>query len=94
MNEIMILGANVKIIDVSRKSITDYVFDAVVNFNQGIDEIIIKGRGNFISKAVDVYRILSERLGDSIEIINIEIGSERFRGRRRSYIAIHIRRRL
>jgi len=88
------LGANIKIIDVSRKPITDYVFDAVVNFNQGIDEIIIKGRGDFISKAVDVYRILSERLGDSIEIVNVEIGSERFRGRRRSYIAIHVRRKL
>ena len=46
----MVLGANIKIIDVSRKPITDYVFDAVVNFNQGIDEIIIKGRGDFISK--------------------------------------------
>ena len=90
----MEIGPNVKVLEIARKPLTDYVFDAVVSFNQGIDELIIKGRGDFISKAVDVYRVLSERLGDSIEIVNIEIGSERFRGRRRSYIAIHIRRKL
>ncbi len=87
----MSLG-NIKVIDVSKRPISDYVFDAVVSFNQGIDEIIIKGRGDFISKAVDVYRYLAERLGDSIEIVNIDIGSEKFRGRRRSYIAIRVRR--
>ena len=86
-------SANTRVLDISRKPISDYVFDAVVSFNQGIDELIIKGRGDFISKAVDVYRYLSERLGDSIEIVNIEIGSERFKGRRRSYIAIRIKRR-
>ena len=85
--------ANVKIIDVARKPLTDYVFDAVVTFNQGIDELAIRGRGDFISKAVDVYRLLYERLGDTIEITNIEIGSEKFRGRRRSYILIKIKRR-
>lgn len=88
----MSYGANTKVIDVSKKPISDYVFDAVVSFNQGVDEIIIKGRGDFISKAVDVYRYLAERLGDSIEIIGIDIGSEKFRGRRRSYIEIRIKR--
>jgi len=84
--------ANTKIIDVARKPISDYVFDAVVTFNQGIDVLVIRGRGDFISKAVDVYRLLAERLGDTIEIMGIEIGSEKFRGRRRSYIMIKIRR--
>lgn len=88
----MSIGVNTKVIDVSRKPVSDYVFDAVVSFNQGVDEIIIKGRGDFISKAVDVYRYLAERLGDSIEIVNIDIGSEKFKGRRRSYIAIRVRR--
>ncbi len=86
------LPPNVKIIDVTKKPVSDYVFDAVVTFNQGVDELIIKGRGDYISKAVDVYRVLSERLGDTIEVVKIEIGSEKFRGRRRSYIMIRIRR--
>ncbi len=88
----MTLPPNVKIIDVTRKPVSDYVFDAVVTFNQGVDELIIKGRGDYISKAVDVYRVLSERLGDTIEVVKIEIGSEKFRGRRRSYIMIRIKR--
>lgn len=88
----MAFSANTKVIDVSKKPVSEYVFDAVVSFNQGVDEIVIKGRGDFISKAVDVYRYLAERLGDSIEVIDISIGSEKFRGRRRSYIAIRIKR--
>ncbi len=86
------LSPQTKIIDIGKKHIDDYIFDAIVSFNEGIDEIIIKGRGDFISKAVDVYRILKDKLGDSIELVNVEIGSERFRGRRRSYIAIRVRR--
>ncbi len=84
------IPANAKVIDVGRKPIDDYIFDAVVSFNQGIDVLIIRGRGAFISKAVDVYNRLSERLADSIELQDVKIGTER----RRSYIAITIRRKL
>ncbi len=82
--------ANVKVIDVGRKPIDDYIFEAVVSFNEGIDVLVLKGRGQFISKAVDVYNRLYDRLGDSIELEKVEIGTER----RRSYIAITVRRRL
>jgi len=83
---------NTKIIDIERRPIEDYVFEAVISFQAGVNEIILKGRGDFISRAVDVYWALKDRLGDSIELSNVEIGSERIRGRMRSYIAIHIRR--
>ncbi len=83
---------NTKIIDIGRRPVEDYVFEAVISFQEGVDEIILKGRGDFISRAVDVYWALKDRLGDSIELSNVEIGSERIRGRMRSYIAIHIKR--
>jgi len=81
-----------KIIDIGKKSIDDYVFDIIVSFQEGIDTIIIKGYGEYISKAVDVYNELYSRLGESIELINIEIGSEKKSGRLKSYIAISIKR--
>lgn len=81
------------IVDVGRKPIDDYIFDIIIRFQEGEDVVVIKGYGDFISKAVDVYNRLKDRLGDSIELVNVEIGSER-RGRRfRPFIAIHVKRR-
>ncbi len=90
---ISMYAPNVKVIDVGRKPLDDYVFDAIISFREGVNDIIIKGRGDGISRAVDLYWRLKDRLGDSIELVNVEIGSERFKGRKRSYIAIHVRRR-
>ncbi len=83
---------DVKTIDVGRRPLEDYVFEAIVSFREGVNEIILKGRGETISKAVDLYWRIKDRLGDSIELIEVKIGSERFKGRTRSFIAIRIRR--
>jgi len=80
------------VVDVGKKSIEDYLFDVILRFQEGDEIVVIKGAGDFISKAVDVYNRLKERLGDSVELVNVEIGSER-RGRRiRSFIAIKVKR--
>jgi len=89
---VKLMAPDVKIIDVGRRPIDDYVFEAVVSFQEGVNDIIIKGRGDFISKAIDTYWALKDRLGDSIELVKVEIGSERYRGRYRSFISIRIRR--
>lgn len=81
-----------KIIDIGKRPIDDYVFEAIISFQEGVNDIILRGRGDFISRAVDVYWALKDRLGNSIELIDVEIGSEKIRGRLRSYIAIKIRR--
>ncbi|MMZ69047.1 DNA/RNA-binding protein albA [compost metagenome] len=81
-----------KIIDIGKRPIDDYVFEAIISFQEGVDNIILKGRGDFISRAIDVYWALKDRLGNSIELVDIEIGSERVRGRMRSYIALKIMR--
>lgn len=81
-----------QVVDIGRKPVDDYIFDIIVRFQEGEDVIVIKGYGDFISKAVDVYNRLRDRLQDSIELLNVEIGSER-RGRRiRSFIAIRVKR--
>jgi DNA-binding protein len=81
-----------KTIDVGRKPLDEYVFEAIVSFREGINELVIKGRGLSISKAVDLYWRLKDRLGESIELVDVKIGSERFKGRMKSYIEMHVRR--
>ncbi len=77
---------------VGRKPVSSYVLAVIVMFNQGVDEVVIKARGEAISKAVEVYNALRDRLGDSIELVGAEIGSEYTRARRTSYIKIKVRR--
>ncbi len=88
----MFLLSEARVVDIGRKPIDDYVFDIIVSFQEGIDVVEIRGYGGFISKAVDVYNALHDRLGESIELENVEIGSERRGGRIRSFISIRVRR--
>ena len=80
------------VVIIGKKSIPDYVLDVILKFNEGIDEVVIKGRGQMISKAVDVYNALKSRLGDSLELVSVNIDSEEVRGRLVSYIEIRVRR--
>ncbi len=79
---------------IGKKPIDNYVLSAIVLFNQGEDEVVIKARGDNISKAVDVYNALKDRLGDGVELVDVEIGSEHSRGRLVSFIKIRIKRSL
>jgi len=46
---------------------------------QGASEVVIKARGKFISKAVDIAEVTSKRfLENQIEINNIAVNSEEF----------------
>ncbi|MEM0130725.1 MAG: DNA-binding protein [Saccharolobus sp.] len=74
------------------KSVEDHVLDIIVMFNQGFDEVVVKGIGKEISKAVDIYNTLKERLGDGVQIVNIETGSEIKDRRRISYILLRLKR--
>ncbi len=77
---------------VGRKQRDDYVLSAIVLLNQGADYAIIRGQGELIYKAVDVYNSLKERLGSSIELEDVSIGSEKIGSRRLSFIEIKVRR--
>jgi len=46
---------------------------------QGADEVMIKGRGKFISKCVDISEVASKRfLENVVHLKNIKIDSEEF----------------
>ena len=75
-----------------RRPLLDYVQSIVILFNQGFDKITVVGKGPNISRAVTVVNILKDKLGDSLVINDIEIGSTKERTRRISYIKIIISR--
>ncbi|MCY0868738.1 MAG: DNA-binding protein [Desulfurococcus sp.] len=79
-------------LSVGRKSISDYIMEVVLLFQEGHDRLVVKGVGPYISKAVDLYNALVSRIGESIELVNVSIGSERVRGRLKPYILIEIKR--
>ena len=65
---------------VGDKSFMNYVTAVVMQFTtKGAEEVIIKSRGKFISRAVDVAEVSVKRfLKDKIAIQNIRIDSETF----------------
>ena len=86
-----------QVVFVGGKPFMNYVTAVVMQFTtSGANKVIVRSRGKFISRAVDVAEIVNGRfLTDSVEISNVEIGSEDFKNKegrqiRVSTIDIHI----
>lgn len=58
----------------------NYVTGVVMQFTtKGASEVVVKARGKFISRAVDVSEVARERfLENKIEVKNIKIDSDEF----------------
>ena len=86
-----------QVVFVGGKPFMNYVTAVVMQFTtSGVNKVIVRSRGKFISRAVDVAEIVNSRfLTDSVEISNVKIGSEDFKNKegrqiRVSTIDIHI----
>lgn len=68
---------------IGTKPFMNYVTGVVIQFTtKGADEVLVKARGKFISRAVDVSEIALKRfLKDQIRIKNISIDSEEFKNK-------------
>ena len=68
---------------IGTKPFMNYVTGVVIQFTtKGADEVLIKARGKFISRAVDVAEISIKRfLKDQIQIKEINIDSEEFKNK-------------
>jgi DNA-binding protein len=79
---------------VGTKGTMNYVLAAVLQFNKGSSDVILKARGRAISKAVDVAEITKTRfLQDKCKIGKIDIGTEEIKeedGRTRNVSTINI----
>lgn len=65
---------------ISSKPFMNYVTGVVMQFTtQGAKEVIVKARGKFIARAVDVSEVAAKRfLENQIEVKDIKIDSEDF----------------
>ncbi|MCC6015932.1 MAG: DNA-binding protein [Desulfurococcaceae archaeon] len=84
--------SNVKTILLGNKPLKEYLIEAVVSLNRDADVIEIIGRGRNIYRAVNLYNALLARVGDKVNLKDIEIGSILVRNRRVSYIRIALQR--
>ena len=66
---------------VGGKPFMNYVTGVVMQFTtKNADEVIVKARGKFISRAVDVAEVASKRfLQDTVDVKGIKIDSEEFK---------------
>lgn len=65
---------------IGNKPFMNYVTGVVMQFaSKGASEVIVKARGKFISRAVDVAEVARKRFMDNaIDVSNIKIDSEEF----------------
>jgi len=68
---------------VGTKPFMNYVTSLVMQFTtKGADEVFLKARGKFISKAVDIVEVTTKRfLKDQIVVKEIKINSEDFKNK-------------
>ena len=77
---------------IGNKPFMNYVTGVVVQFtSKNASEVIIKGRGKFISRAVDVAEVVTNRfLKEQSEVGDIKIGSEEFQNEEEQVIRVSI----
>ena len=68
------------VIFVGKKPFMNYVTGVVLQFNNGVKKVIVKARGKYISRAVDVAEVVRNRFAKDAKIEDIRIGSEEFEG--------------
>jgi len=68
---------------IGNKPFMNYVTSVVIQFTtKDAKEVIIKARGKFIARAVDVAEVASKRfLKDQIKVKDIQINSEEFKNK-------------
>src|SRR3989344_8257285 len=68
---------------VGNKPFMNYVTGVVMQFTtQNADEVVIKGRGKFISKCVDIAEVAAKRfLENMIVLKDIQVDSEEFQNK-------------
>ncbi len=80
----------VKKLNVGNRPMQTYVYLVSTYINQGVKRIILHGRGENISRAVDLYNLINHRLGGLVRLAGVDIGTEEFNGRHTRYIELKL----
>ena len=77
---------------IGTKPFMNYVTAVVVQFTtKNAEEVLVKARGKFISRAVDVAEVATKRfLSDQVEIADIRIDSEEFENKEGRQVRVSI----
>jgi archaea-specific DNA-binding protein len=88
--EVQRRNSNDNVVFIGGKPFMNYVTGVVMQFTtQNSKEIVVKARGKFISRAVDVAEVASRRfLENTCDIGKIEIGSEEFKNKEGKQIRV------
>ncbi len=83
-------NADDHIVFIGGKPFMNYVTGVVMQFTtQGANEVVIKARGKFISRAVDIAEVSTKRfLENTVEIKDIKIDSEEFENTEQKLIRV------
>ncbi len=69
--------AETNTIYIGKKPTMNYVLAVVTQFNSGSAEVVVKGRGRSISRAVDVAEIVRHRFVPDAKVRNVQIATEK-----------------
>ncbi|VVB98178.1 DNA/RNA-binding protein Alba 2 [uncultured archaeon] len=69
------------VVYIGKKDVMGYVLAVVTNFNRGSTEVVIKARGQLISRAVDVEEIVKRRFLPNVKIKGIRVMTEDLQNR-------------
>lgn len=75
---------------VGSRDTEEYVLRVIAEIRHGAERVVITGYGDNICKVADVYNMLRERLGESLELVEGDIKSIRVNRRRRPSLTIII----
>lgn len=79
-----------KKLNVGDKPMETYVLIFNNYVNQGVRKIVLYGRGDNIPRAVDLYNLISKRLGNLVRLSKVDIGTIEYSGKRSSYIELEL----
>jgi len=71
------MAAKDNVVLVGKKPTMNYVLAVVTQFSDGQTEVHVKARGRAISKAVDVAQIVKNKFLKDVEIVDVEIGTDK-----------------
>ena len=61
---------------IGRKPVLNYVLACMTLFKSGQEQVLVKARGQSISRAVDVVEVLRNRFMPNVNVTEISIGTE------------------
>ncbi|MEM2020876.1 MAG: DNA-binding protein [Zestosphaera sp.] len=77
-------------LNVGNRPMQTYMYLVSTYINQGIRRIILHGRGENISRAVDLYNLINYRLEGLVRLARVGIGTEEYSGRHTRYIELEL----